>query len=207
DTRGVIGARMALMEGDYPTSESRKVFYDRLLPALEENPQLGGVGLTKRFRMVFSGTTRIEIDGLQYRTSADRPNANFEQVTAGYFNVTSQKLLDGRNFSIDDLDSRQPVAIVNAAFAEKHFRGQSSLGRRFRSVNANGSQPGPWRTIVGVVNTVRMLGPFNNPGVDDSGYYVPFFASPVGPAATTPAASQFATIAAKPRPGQGVCPV
>ena len=49
-----------------------------------------------------------------------------------------------------------------------------------------------------------MLGPFNNPGVDDSGYYVPFFASPAGPAVTTTVASQFATIAAKPRPGQDV---
>ena len=204
DTRGVIGARMGLMEGDYPTPEARKAFYDRLLPALEENPQLGAVGLTNRFRMVFSGNTRIEIDGLKYLTPADRPNVNFEQVTAGYFNVTSQKLIDGRNFTIDDLDTRLPVAIVNAAFAEKHFNRKSPLGRRFRSVNANGSQPGPWRTIVGVVTTVRMLGPFNNPGVDDTGYYVPFFASPAGPAVTGTVASQFATIAAKPRPGQDV---
>ena len=63
DTRNVMGARMGLMEGDYPTAEARKAFYDRLLPALEENPQLGAVGLTNRFRMVFSGTSRIEIDG------------------------------------------------------------------------------------------------------------------------------------------------
>jgi predicted permease len=207
DTRGTIGARMGLMEGDYPTPEARKAFYDRLLPALEENSQLAAVGLTNRFRMVFSGTSRIEIDGKQYRQAADRPNANFEQVTAGYFGVTSQKLVDGRNFTIDDLDSHQPVAIVNAAFVTKHFGRESALGRRFRSVNPNGSNAGPWRTIVGVVSTVRMLGPFNNPGVDDSGYYVPFFASPAGPAATTPNASQFATIAAKPRPGQDVMTV
>jgi len=204
DTRGVIGARMGLMEGDYPTPEARKAFYDRLLPALEENPQLGGVGLTNRFRMVFSGNTRIEIDGRTYQTNADRPNVNFEQVTAGYFNVTSQKLLDGRQFTVDDLDSHQPVAIVNSAFVEKHFPREGALGRRFRTVNQNGSQPGPWRTVVGVVTTVRMLGPFNNPGVDETGYYVPFFASPAGPLATTPVASQFATIAAKPRPGQDV---
>jgi ABC-type antimicrobial peptide transport system permease subunit len=52
-----------------------------------------------------------------------------------------------------------------------------------------------------------MLGPFNNPGVDDSGYYVPFFASPAGPPVTTTVASQFATIAAKPRAGQDVTTV
>jgi putative ABC transport system permease protein len=204
DTSGVIGARMGLMDGDYPTADARKAFFDRLLPALEENPELGAVGLTNRFRMMFSGNTRIEIDGRTYQDASQRPNVNFEQVTAGYFNVTSQKVVQGRNFNIDDSDTREPIALVNSAFATKLFGHDSPLGHRFRSVNQNGSQPGPWRTIVGVVTTVRMLGPFNNPGVDDSGYYVPFFASPVGPAVATTVASQFATIAARPRPGQSV---
>jgi len=204
DTRGIMAARIGLMEGDYPTPDARKVFYDRLLPALEATPELSAVGLTNRMRMVFSGTSRIEIDGQQYRTAADRPTANFEQVSAGFFDVTSQKLVEGRTFAADDRDEHLPVAIVNAAFVTRHFGRESALGRRFRSVNANGEQAGPWRTIVGVVTTVRMLGPFNNPGVDDTGYYVPFFASPAGPPVTGTVANQFATIAAKPRPGQDV---
>jgi len=59
-----------------------------------------------------------------------------------------------------------------------------------------------WRTIVGVVSTVRMLGPFNNPGVDEAGYYVPFYAQPAGPPSPTLVASQFATVLVRPRPGQ-----
>ena len=38
--------------------------------------------------------------------------------------------------------------------------------------------------------------------MDDSGYYVPFYAAPVGPAAATPNATQFATVVVKPRGGQ-----
>jgi ABC-type antimicrobial peptide transport system permease subunit len=76
------------------------------------------------------------------------------------------------------------------------------MGRRFRSVDANGRQAGPWRTIVGVVSTIRMLGPFNNPNVSDSGYYVPFFSPATGPALPAPLVSQFATIVVKPRGGQ-----
>jgi len=49
---------------------------------------------------------------------------------------------------------------------------------------------------------VRMLGPFNNPGVDDSGFYVPFYSSVFGPALPAPLASQFATVIVKPRGGQ-----
>lgn len=204
DTAGLISARMGLMDGDYPTPASRKVFYDRMLQQFEGVSEFEAVALTNRFRMVFSGTTPIEIEGREYRERGDRTTANFEQVTGSFFSVTGQKLLEGRTFGVDDLDARQPVAIVNAAFAKKHFGTQSALGRRFRTARADGNpqQAGPWRTIVGVVTTIRMLGPFNQPGVDEAGFYVPFFSNPVGPLQQTPAATQFSTILAKPRSGQ-----
>jgi putative ABC transport system permease protein len=204
DVAGLISGRMGLMDGDYPTPDSRKVFYDRLLQQFERDTEFEAVALTNRFRMVFSGNSPIEIEGRTYRARGDRPTANFEQVTGTFFAVTGQKVLDGRVFAANDLDARQPVAIVNAAFAQKHFGTERAIGRRFRTATPDGNpqRAGPWRTIVGVVSTVRMLGPFNQPGVDETGFYVPFFSNPVGPIQQTPFASQFATVVAKPRGGQ-----
>jgi len=202
DTDGILSARMGLMDGDYPTPDARRLFYDRLLRALRANPEFDAVGYTSRFRMVFSGNGPIELDGKTYKDNKDRPQANFEQVTGTFFDVTSQKLLEGRTFNDDDLDSKLPVTIVNAAFARKHFSNESPIGRRFRTMNNAGTQPGPWRTIVGVVSTMRMLGPFNNPNVDDSGFYVPFYSTAFGPAPPAPFVSQFATVIVKPRGGQ-----
>ena len=88
-----------------------------------------------------------------------------------------QRLIEGRNFTDEDLDTRLPVAIVNAAFAQKHFGQESAIGRRFRTVDNAGTQFGPWRTIVGVVTTIRMQAPFNAPNVDDTGFYVPFYST------------------------------
>ena len=200
DTKGLLSARMGLMDGDYPSQESRKLFYDRLVEELRADSSFEAVALTNRFRMVFSGNGPIEIDGKTYAQDRDRPQTNFEQVTSGFFDVTGQKLLEGRGFTDQDLDSRQPIAIVNAAFQRKHFGTGSALGHRLRTV-ANGNQPGPWREIVGVVSTVRMLGPFNNPGVDDAGFYVPFYASVFGPAQPAPFVNQFTTVVLKPRSG------
>ena len=202
DTDGVLSARMGLMDGDYPSAEARRVFYDRLLRALRANPEFDAVGFTSRFRMVFSGNGAVEIDGKAYKDNKDRPQANFEQVTGTFFDVTSQKLLEGRTFNDGDLDAKLPVAVVNSAFARKHFGNESAIGRRFRTMNTAGTQPGPWRTIVGVVSNVRMLGPFNNPGVDDSGFYVPFYSTAFGPAPPSPFVSQFATVVVKPHAGQ-----
>jgi predicted permease len=202
DTGGVMSARMGLMDGDYPSQNARRLFYDRLLRDLPTVPEFEAVALTNRFRMVFSGTVPIEIEGREYKETRDRPQANNEQIGGAFFEITGQRLLEGRAFTDNDVDQRLPVAIVNAAFARKHFGGDSALGRRFRTMTNNGTQPGAWRTIVGVVSTVRMLGPFNNPNVDDSGYYVPFYSSPAGPALKEPLVSQFATVVVKPRDNQ-----
>jgi putative ABC transport system permease protein len=199
DTAGILSARMGLMDGDYPSQDARKLFYDRLLRELAANPQFEAVAYTNRFRMVFSGNGPIEIEGKNYKENRDRAKANFEQVTGRFFSVTGQRLLEGRTFNDNDLDSRLPVAIVNAAMAHRHFGDESPIGRHFRTIDASGRNPGPWRTIVGVVSTVRMLGPFNNPGVDDTGFYVPFYSTATGPAQPTPFVSQFATVVVKPR--------
>ena len=202
DADGVMSARMGLMDGDYPSQDARRLFYDRLVRDLSASPEFAAVALTNRFRMVFSGTTPIEIDGRQYRENRDRPIANFEQVTGGFFDVTGQRVLEGRTFTDADVDARLPIAIVNVAFARKHFGADSALGRRFRTMTNNGTQPGPWRTIVGVVSTVRMLGPFNNPNADATGFYVPFYSPAFGPALPGPLVSQFATVVVKPHAGQ-----
>ena len=199
DNNAVLSARMALMEGEYPTPEARKLFFDRLVRELRSDPEFAAAALTNRFRMSFSGTARIEIEGQAYKTDEDRPNTNFEQVTDGYFATLNARILEGRDFALDDNDGKLPVAIVDALFARKHYGRESAVGRRFRTVGNNGQLFGPWRTIVGVVQDVRMLGPFNNPLVDDAGFYVPYFSSVFGPAQAAPATQQFATIVVRPR--------
>jgi predicted permease len=202
DTSGIMSARMALMDGDYPTPAARKLFFDRLLTTLRSSSQFESVALTSRFQMVFSGNGPIEIEGKTYNTKGDHPNVNYEQVSPGFFGVLGQKVLEGRDFDDSDLDSKAPIAVVNELFARKHFGNESAMGRRFRTGDGSFPQFGPWRTIVGVVTTVRMSAPFNNRNVEDSGFYVPFYSVPFGPAATEPLANQFATVIVKPRGGQ-----
>jgi len=204
DTAGVMSARMGLMDGDYPSQAARKLFYDRIVRQLSASPEFAAAALTSRFRMLFSGNVPIEIEGKQYSDKRDRPLANYEQVSGGFFDVTGQRIVDGRGFTDNDVDTRLPVAVVNAAFARKHFAADAAIGRRFRTMTNNGTQSGPWRTIVGVVSTVRMLAPTNTPGADESGFYVPFYAAPFGPVSADPFVMRFATVVVKPHPGQRV---
>src|SRR2546426_4555211 len=83
DTDGVMTARMGLMDGDYPTNDARKLFFDRLVRELGAHQEFEGVALTNRFRMVFSGSGPVEIEGREYKEKKDRLNAHVAQVTSG----------------------------------------------------------------------------------------------------------------------------
>ena len=190
DENSLYAARLALMEAAYPTEESRRDFFTRAVRALRNDPQFEAAAMTDRFRMTFAAGGQYEVDGQNYLTDRDRPRGNFESVSDGYFTTLGLKLREGRDFTIEDSDARQPVAIVNASFARKHWGNQSAIGHQLRIFNPGKEQP--WRAIVGVVPDTLMQGPFDQQ-TDAAGFYMPLLgASP---------ATQFATVLVRPRAG------
>ncbi|MEY2504857.1 MAG: putative transport system permease protein, partial [Verrucomicrobiota bacterium] len=190
DENAVYSARMGLMEGDYPTDDAKHQFFVRALRSLRSNPAFEGAAMTNRFRMTFAPGGQYEVDGQNYVTDKDRPRGQNESVSDAYFTTLGLKMLEGRDFTIEDSDTKQPVAIVNASFAHKYFGNQSALGHQVR--NFNPARPEPWRTIVGVAPDMLMQGPFDAQS-DGVGFYIPLLAG-------TPAA-QFCTIVVRPRMG------
>jgi predicted permease len=191
DENAVYSARMGLMEGDYPTDDAKHQFFVRALRSLRANPAFVDAAMSDRFRMTFANFGQYEVDGQTYVTDRDRPTGNSESVSDGYFSSLGLKILEGRDFTIEDSDAKQPVAIVNASFARKYFGTQSAIGHKVRRFNQANQEP--WRMIVGVAPDMLMQGPFNAER-DSVGFYVPLLAA-------TPAA-QFCTIVVRPRPGQ-----
>jgi putative ABC transport system permease protein len=190
DENSLYAARLALMEAAYPTEESRRDFFTRAVRALRNNPQFEAAAMTDRFRMTFAAGGQYEVDGGKYLADRDRPRGNFESVSDGYFTTLGLKLREGRDFTIEDSDAKQPVAIVNTSFARKHWGNQSALGHQVRIFNPGKEQP--WRTIVGVVPDTLMQGPFDQQ-TEAVGFYMPLLgASP---------ATQFATVVVRPRAG------
>jgi len=190
DENAVYSARMALMEGAYPTQQARSEFFKRVMRSLRADPQFEHAALSSRFQMTFSGAGQIEVDGQNYLTDRDRPRANYESISDDYFGALGLKILEGRDFTINDVDSKQPVAIVNASFARKYWGNQSAIGHQVRIFNPGQTQP--WRTIVGVVPDTLMQGPFDQQ-TESAGFYMPLLGSDL--------ITQFCTILVRPRGG------
>ena len=199
DENALYAARMALMEGAYPTQDARTEFFKKAIRALRTDSQFESVSLTSRFRMTFSAAGQFEIDGQNYLTDRDRPRGNFEYVSDNYFDTLGLKIKEGRDFTLEDSDSKQRVAIVNASFARKYWGNQSPIGHQVRIFNPG--RPDSWRTIIGVVPDTLMQGPFDQQ-TENAGFYMPLLGSDLP--------NQFVTILVRPHNGaraEGLGPV
>lgn len=192
DQDAFLSARLALFENDYPTPQARQQFYTRVLHALRARPEVAAAAFSSRLQMLFdnTGPQRYELEGTAYATDADRPRGNAEGITDGYFEVLGLPVLAGRALTPADFEpGRPPVALVNAAFARRHFGRDDPLGRRLRPHTP--ATPQPWRTIVGIVPDTLMQGPLNTQ-VDSAGWFAPIH---------EPQPPLFSTVIVRPAPG------
>jgi predicted permease len=86
----------------------------------------------------------IEIEGYPFdeKTLFEQRN-----VSPRYFAALGIPILEGRDFTDEDLANRQPVIVISRSFARKYFPGQSALGKRIHTTGQ--------RIVVGVVGDVR----------------------------------------------------
>lgn len=167
-----ITARVGLFESDYPTRDDRQRFWSELERQALATPELGGFALASGTPGTGSGGSRIRLEGESYERDADRPLTHVDQVTPGYFDLLGAELLEGETFGTHHTNDAGRVAVVNRAFAQRFWPGESAVGRRFRTGTADTI---PWLTVIGVVEDLQMQG-FAPPGSPEStpdGYYVP----------------------------------
>jgi predicted permease len=173
ETDAVFTARLGLFPADFPDTLSRRAFYRDLEARLREIPDARFVALANVLPGIAGGGTFVTIEGASYAGStedSDYPRAEWGVAGPGYFATLGVDVLRGRDFDARDDASAEPVAIVNQTFVDRHFAGESPLGRRLRT-GAAGSEE-PWRTIVGVVPDLHMQG-MEDTRADQAGYYIP----------------------------------
>jgi predicted permease len=92
--------------------------------------QIRGVtGVTASVQRLMSGY--VSNGGVYVEGSPTRRNALFNFVGGDFFTVMGMPIVLGRGIE-RDMASTQRVAVINEAFARRHFPGESPIGRRFR---------------------------------------------------------------------------
>jgi predicted permease len=81
-------------------------------------------------------------------------DALYREVTAGYLETIGGTLESGRLLEDRDIESGQPVVVINEFLAKRHWPGVDPVGKRLK---LTGSKE-PWRIVVGVVKDIRERG-------------------------------------------------
>jgi predicted permease len=102
-------------------------------------------------------TSQMRVQGRVLPPGTLSPSTTFCAVSAAYFEAMGTPLIRGRSIERDDVERRQPIAVVNQALANAYFAAdQDPIGQR---VTIGPPRNTLWLTIVGIVrNTpVRAL--------------------------------------------------
>ena len=166
----VFKARVGLMEIDYPTQESRSLFFDELLLRLEDKPGVRSAALATALPGVGFGVRSYGVQGESYASDRDYPRGRWAEVSPGFFETFDVSIISGRGFTDEDMAGGLPVVIINESLAARHFGGEDPLGRQIRSGLEN--SVAPWMSVVGVVPDL-WLGGIGNPGAEHAGMMVP----------------------------------
>jgi putative ABC transport system permease protein len=144
-----------LPEKKYDTNEKIRAFYRDVLDRARALPGVKAVGFGSDVPFTSVGDTEgYAIEGAPPTLPGQDNDALYREVTAGYLETIGGTLLGGRLLEDRDVESSQPVVVVNEFLAKRHWPGQDAVGKRLK---LTGSKE-PWRTVVGVVKDIRERG-------------------------------------------------
>jgi putative ABC transport system permease protein len=157
----LLSMQLQLGGEKYQTPEARRAFYERLEPQLTAIPGTGHVALTTSVPPFGIGRRPLQVDGRPVPKIDDAPNVGTVTISPSFFDVVRASVVRGRAFNETDGQAGFETVVINDRMAMEHFTGEDPIGKRIKFMQADprpGDQPQPpavWRTIVGVVTTVR----------------------------------------------------
>jgi predicted permease len=146
---------VSLPDTKYNTNEKLRAFYRDVLDRTRTLPGVKNVGFGSDVPFTSIGDTEgYAIEGAPPTLPGQDNDALYREVTAGYLETIGGTLESGRLLEDRDIESGQPVVVINEFLAKRHWPGVDPVGKRLK---LTGSKE-PWRTVVGVVKDIRERG-------------------------------------------------
>ncbi|HSE67118.1 MAG TPA: ADOP family duplicated permease, partial [Gemmatimonadales bacterium] len=141
----LVSVSPALLGYDQRQGES---FYRRMLEAVRQTPGVQGATLAQYIPLEFSANGGgLFVAGRENDQKSQGGDPTYWSVVEpGYLALMGTRLLEGRDFSLQDDSTAPSVAIVNQALAQRYWPGGSPIGKTIRL----NSMSGPPIEIIGV---------------------------------------------------------
>ena len=150
----VVTARLSLPATTYKNDVQWRAFYERLLEAMRDLPQVEAVGASQYVPFGHhNATVDFWIEGRPEPGFGRVPATEITAATPGYAAAIGLTLLRGRFLSDHDRLGSMPAIVINQTMERRYFAGEDALGHRIRL----GHNDPTWYTVVGVVRDVKLF--------------------------------------------------
>jgi putative ABC transport system permease protein len=151
----VLAFSVSLPQVTYPDGPARAQFFRRLLDQLRSMPGVDAAGMVQTVPIRSDYLLSVTIGGRPPAPPGQEPSANYRLISPGYFQALGIPLRRGRQLEPrDDVAGAPMVAVIDEAFAQKHFPGEDPLGRGLDMGNGTDG----FYEIVGIVGNVHHEG-------------------------------------------------
>jgi putative ABC transport system permease protein len=141
------------------------VLWDQVLKKARKLPGVTGVAMNSEqpYEWTFGDpTVPFRVMGQPEVEPGREPTMCGQAISPGYFRTMQIPLLQGRDFDANDRAGSQPVAIIDAGFAQHYFPNENPIGKQIIDLPGGSRHMGHkiW-TIVGVAQNSRHNRPQN----------------------------------------------
>ena len=153
DPKNVLAMRLSVSGTGYQ-GDRRGLFYDELLQKVRRLPGVESAGTTGILPL--SGSIswgQITIEGYDAASGQAAILADRRTASTDYFETMRIPLIAGRFFNQQDTKDSPKAVIVDEKLARTYWPNGDPIGRRLKTGGADST--GPWRTVVGVVRSVK----------------------------------------------------
>ena len=164
--------RIPLAPARYSKPTQRNLFYGSLLQRLTALPGIRTAAVSNSLPPWSSAATEFTVGG---RPAQEQVRTAVYFVSGDYFRTLGASLLRGQMFREQDEMRGERPAVISNFMASHFFEGEDPLGKRIHLGLLQNAGLDSWRTVVGVVSTIR------NSGVEDEprpAIYLPYTAMP-----------------------------
>jgi len=147
--------RLALPSATYPDNDRAVRLATRVAAAIENVSGVRAAGVVSKLPLDDRGRTdsAVFVEDRPIPAGALPGIHPVVYATSGYFAAAGIPLVEGRTFAPSNPPNVVLEAVVSRAFAERYWKGESPIGRRFRTYVR-----GPFFTIVGIAGNVHDAG-------------------------------------------------
>jgi putative ABC transport system permease protein len=168
DPNHVLNVTIDPHEAGYDEARARE-FFRTLLDRTASLPGVQSASLAASVPMAYGGSNgaTLIIDGYQPSKDQENPTAGYNAVSSGYFATMHISLLRGRAIQDSDRQNSQRVAVIDQTMANRYWRDQDPIGRRFSTTD----DPSHPMEVIGIARNAvenQIFWP------DQPFFYVPF---------------------------------